>query len=457
MKKLNIAFIALLVSPLAEATPIAVIDSGTDLNHPSLTNVRWTNLKDEDDAVDNDDNGYIDDVHGWNFAEQNDQLFDKRLLGKFSKDAYRFFEIQTKNMLGTATPEELLWMKEKLQDQNFVTEVMTFGNFIHGSHVAGIAARNSPKAQIMPLKLIPTKRPKPFGSIEQNGMIAKATSARGDENKKKLIFMALDFLGKQQAQAFAPISSYMKTQGARVANCSFGTGYAQAKALLEPLLNRIFKRELPEAELHEYVSYFMAANLKNAEESFVQGAPNTLFVMAAGNDGSNNDSFPASPANIKTNNTITVAATFGLEKIAWFSNYGEKMVDVAAPGVAILSAIPGGESIMLSGTSQAAPFVANIAGQLLDINPLLSTSELKEILLGTSDYKEFLKGKVRASGIVNGERAKKAAKFTLTESVLTSIMKAKIEIADQVEALPLRSELLNADNVYVQPLPSLDF
>lgn len=442
------------LSPSAHAVPIAIVDSGTDMNHPDLVNTQWTNLKDEDDAVDNDDNGYIDDVHGWNFAEQSDQLFDKRLLGKFSKDVYTFFEIQTKMLNGTATQDEIAWMKAKIADAAFIDQLQTFGNFVHGSHVAGIAAKDSPQAQIMGLKLIPTKRPKPFQSIESNGMVSKATTTRGDENKKKLILMAIDFLGKQQAQIFTPISAYMKAQGARVANCSFGTGFAQARALLKPLLEKIFKRTLPESELNEYASYFIKSVMASSTESFIRGAPNTLFVMAAGNDGSDNDQFPASPANIREVNTITVAATNGLSKIASFSNYGAKMVDVAAPGVGIYSSIPGSEHVYLSGTSQAAPFVANAAGQVMDANPNLKLSEVREILIATVDFKDFLRGKVASSGIVNADRAKNAGLYSKTMSVRDAIARSIAEVADQPEKHFLAT---SSEPAFVLPLPSLPY
>ena len=71
---------SLLAHPTYAAT-IAVIDSGTDLSHPELINKQWTNLNDPDDAIDNDDNGYVDDTHGWNFAENNNHLYDKKLVG----------------------------------------------------------------------------------------------------------------------------------------------------------------------------------------------------------------------------------------------------------------------------------------------------------------------------------------------------------------------------------------
>lgn len=446
---------ALFTVASAHAVPIAIIDSGTDLGHDDLRGKAWVNANDEDDAVDNDDNGYIDDTHGWNFAENDNRLFDRRLIGTFSADVYKFFEIQGRMLNGTASPEDLAWMQAARSNPEFISELGTFGNFVHGSHVAGIAAQDSTEAKIMPLKLIPTKAPKPFAAIEQNGMIRGAERERNEATKKKLVLMALEFLAKQQSQVFAPISAYTKNQGAKVANCSFGTSTTAAKGLLGPLLKLVFKRDMTEAELNEYAGHFVGAILKNTSESFVAGSKGTLFVMAAGNDGTDNDVLPTSPANIKAENTITVAATNGLSKLASFSNYGAKMVDVAAPGVAIRSTIPGNEHLLLSGTSQAAPFVANIAGQILDMNPKLTPAEVRQILMATSDKKDFLVGKVASQGIANTDRAVRAARLSATMSLEQAITRSRGEVRDQEERKLVSAE--EQAGALVLPLPNVLF
>jgi len=443
---------ALGMNVTAHAVPIAIIDSGTDLNHKDLQAVQWTNAGDEDDAVDNDDNGYIDDTHGWNFAENNNKLFDKRLLGTFSPDVRTFFEYQLHMLNGVATADELAWIDAHKKDPAFIAELNTYGNFVHGSHVAGIASKDSKDAQIMGIKLIPTKQPKPFAVIESNGMVRAAQRGRGEETKKKLVLKAIEFLGKQQSQVFGPISTYVKDQGARVANCSFGTSHAAAKMLLGPLLKLIFKRDMSEVELNEYAAFFIDAILKGSQDAFIAPAPNTLFVIAAGNDGTSNDEFPASPANIKADNTITVAATNGLSKIASFSNFGTQMVDVAAPGVGIESTIPGNEYLVVSGTSQASPRVANVAGQILDMNPELTPGQVKQILMETSDKKAFLADKVKSGGIVNLNRAVMAAKYSRGSSLTDAIARSVQDVRDQKET---KSIAASSAAEFALPLPSV--
>src|SRR5438105_10172231 len=121
----------------AFAAPIAIIDSGVDVKHALLKGKIWNNPGEiPDDGIDNDKNGYVDDVYGWNFAESNGQVIDYSYLGKFSPDVRKYFETQTKVLQDTATAEDKKWLEEKRKDQEFVKELMKFGNFVHGTHVA---------------------------------------------------------------------------------------------------------------------------------------------------------------------------------------------------------------------------------------------------------------------------------------------------------------------------------
>jgi subtilisin family serine protease len=100
------------------------------------------------------------------------------------------------------------------------------------------------------------------------------------------------------------------------------------------------------------------------------------FVVAAGNEGRDNDASPAYPASYELPNVISVAAIDSQQNLASFSNYGEESVDIAAPGVSILSTVPGGGTAVLSGTSMATPHVTGALALLYSLDPSVAFSDL---------------------------------------------------------------------------------
>jgi subtilisin family serine protease len=130
-----------------------------------------------------------------------------------------------------------------------------------------------------------------------------------------------------------------------------------------------------------------------------------LFVAAAGNDGRSNDSTPTYPANYASDAIVSVAATDHNDALAFFSNYGAKSVDLAAPGVNILSTTPGSRYESLSGTSMATPHVAGVAAQLFARYPNASPYGIKALLLRSVDPVGSLSGKTTTGGRLNAFNA----------------------------------------------------
>jgi subtilisin family serine protease len=133
-------------------------------------------------------------------------------------------------------------------------------------------------------------------------------------------------------------------------------------------------------------------------------AKNIVVVAAAGNESSNNDLVPSFPANSRHSNVISVAATDSADLLAGFSNYGASTVDVAAPGVGILSTVPAGYS-SYSGTSMATPHVAGLAALVRATNPALNYAEIKTIILNSVDKKAWLRTKTVSGGRINANAA----------------------------------------------------
>lgn len=132
------------------------------------------------------------------------------------------------------------------------------------------------------------------------------------------------------------------------------------------------------------------------------GSRDILFVAAAGNNGANLDRRPMYPASYRTENEIAVAATDSGDRLASFSAYGPNTVHLGAPGVSILSTVPGNAYAVYSGTSMATPHVSGAAALVLSrtgCDP--SVPSLISSILNNVDYLPSLAGLVRTNGRLN--------------------------------------------------------
>jgi subtilisin family serine protease len=440
----------MLTSAVFSKVNVAIIDSGVDIEHRDFVNSIWVNSDEiPGNWRDDDGNLYPDDINGWNFPENKPEVIDRKYIGTFSNDPYKFFDIQAKRFFGLETEEDKKWLEEKRKDKKFAQEMQKFGNFVHGTHVAGIALNGHENINIQAIKLIPTEI-KPFISelvrkLSRMNLVEK----RDDDWRKMLLSTLFGKLAEEQSKLMIQIAEYIRFEKIDIANGSFGSGYKQLSRLTDPVHRLVYGKKPTEEESKATASLLIAEMVKKMKIAF-QKANETLFIFAAGNDGMSNDEVPVAPANIQLENSMSVAATYNDLCIAPFSNFGTKMVDIAAPGMIINSQIPGNEYLKVSGTSQAAPFVAHVAAAIKSINPKLTPVELKKILMETTDIKSFLKDKVKSSGLVNLNRAKFAAELTLTKSIQESIaqsltdvkdiaMKSKFTCkkAEKVEAFPL--------------------
>lgn len=404
------------------ASTIAVVDSGNDFKHIELAPKAWLNpLEIPGNDRDEDRNGYQDDVNGWNFAENTSMLIDYSYEHTDNADTRRFFDIQLKSFLGTVTQADRDWTKEKFKDEAFIKSLQLFGNWMHGTHVTGITLKNSPDARAVGIKLIPTEVKLP-GKKELSALVAEKGGF-----KEAAVKAALTALAKQQTKIYLDIGNYINGTKADVMNGSFGTSANAIGGVISQLYKMVFRKDPTTEELKIYTDHFFSVNLEETKK-FLSAAPNTLFVFAAGNEGSNNDVTPTSPTNVVAENKISVAATLGDHSLATFSCYGAQNVEVAAPGVGIISPVPMDKYLAVSGTSQAAPYVANIAGRIKDTNPKLGFREIKKIIMETVDVKPWLVGKVKTSGIVNRDRAIRAAELSKTFDLSRAIAQSKNDI-----------------------------
>lgn len=283
---------------------VAVIDSGVDYTHPDLAANVWTNPREiAGDGIDNDANGFVDDVRGWDFA---------------NADA------------------------DPMDDEGHGTHVSgTIGAV--GDNAIGVTGVNW-QVSIMGLKFLDAKG---------NGYTSDAVAAVTYATR-----MRRDF-------------------GVNVVaiNASWG-GETRSTALADAIA--------------------------------AAGRAGILFVTAAGNESANNDRVATYPANQADDTVIAVAATNRSNRLAAFSNYGSTTVDLAAPGAAILSTVPGGGYATFSGTSMATPYVTGTVALMAAANPRATAAEIRSALLSTVTPVAALSGKVATGGLLNAAAAVRA-------------------------------------------------
>ena len=225
-------------------------------------------------------------------------------------------------------------------------------------------------------------------------------------------------MAKEEEAFFADLVRFLKTQRIRVANASWGS----SEALIAQALTARYPK-LPADAAAEIGRYYMQ-KIHDVYAAMPDQVKDTLFVIAAGNDGKDNDKTIFLPANVRRENTITVAAVDSKGALASFSNYGVENVDLAAEGVAVESSVPDNRYLPMSGTSMASPNVARVASMVVAENPALTPAEIRDILMKTVDKKDYLKRVVKSSGIVNEQRAVAAAKASRNHELDAAVAQA---------------------------------
>jgi subtilisin family serine protease len=220
--------------------------------------------------------------------------------------------------------------------QKFQEELSFYGNYAHGTHVAGIALKDNPFAKL---------------SVARMGFDYRSLPPAHTMEHAKF-----------QAQAYHDIVDYFKENGVRVVNMSWRYGVSAYEGLLA--LNGIGKDE----EDRKRMAREIFEVEKKALYEAIQSAPEILFICGSGNENNDADFVEYIPASLELPNLITVGAVDSEGKKTAFTTEG-KTVRFYANGFEVESFVPGGDRVKFSGTSMASPNVANLAAKILALKP----------------------------------------------------------------------------------------
>ncbi len=152
------------------------------------------------------------------------------------------------------------------------------------------------------------------------------------------------------------------------------------------------------------------------------GNAGMLFVTSAGNAGNDTDITPNYPSSYVLDNIISVAATDHNDNKASFSNDGKVSVDIGAPGVSILSTLPGNSYGKFNGTSMAAPHVSGVAGLIWSQFPGLTHLEVRALIRERVDLISALIDKTVSWGRLNAAKALSTPDIETTLTCEASIL-----------------------------------
>ena len=293
---------------------IAVIDTGIDYNHVDLQANIWSNPGEiAGNGIDDDGDGYVDDIHGI--------------------DAYN----------ADSDPDD---------DQS------------HGTHVAGT-----------------------IGAVGNNSLGIAGIAW----NVKEIACKAFNSSGVGTSSAIVSCLNYITNL-----RNNFGINIV--------------------ATNNSYGGFPYSIAMYNAIAA--SGAAGIAYVAGAGNNTSDNDAAPFYPASYDLDNVISVGAIDSQANIASFSNYGASSVDISAPGVSVLSTIPGDQYAYFQGTSMATPHITGTIALLMAHHPAYHYSQAISSVLNTGTLVAGLAGKNATGAIVNAEAALNFAAPSPTPSVV---------------------------------------
>ncbi|RED46330.1 subtilase family protein [Winogradskyella eximia] len=404
---------------------VAVIDSGIDIDHEDLDGVIWTNKGEiPNNGKDDDNNGYVDDIHGWNFLGDayDEQLEYVRILASGDTSNPDFSTAKTQY-----DTDYQLWMGRKTQYDQIAQAV-------NGAHETLTKHFGKSDYTIKEVNAIKTEDEALLQAIQiANGMngnglsLAEAkeeiNNALESINERLNFNLNKNFSGRKTGDNINDLSDKgygngnvkpvkkSESHGTHVAgiiaaernNGKGANGVANNVEIMS--IRAVPNGDEYDKDVALAIRYAVDNGAKVINGSFGKSfSPHAewvrdaikyasdndvVFVHAAGNDSKNVDverNFPDDNVDfVEVSNTYirvgSLTNKYGSKMVSGFSNYGKKNVDIFAPGSAIYSTFPENDYESIGGTSMASPAVAGVVALVRSYYPKLTAAQVKQVVL----------------------------------------------------------------------------
>jgi len=423
------AYAELLKDKKSSKVIVGIIDSGVDIEHPDLAPAVWTNTKEiAGNGIDDDKNGYIDDIHGWNFLGDITKEFyeyERIVKDKSITDEATYLKAKAMvdgkktNINKARTQIEAVMMATNNADEVLRKELKK--EVYTSTDLESIKSTDATVVQSIQImkQMLSYGLPVADLKVEIKKELDEIIAALNDDNLKQDYRKVVgdnpnditdtnygnnNVIGPDKKEALHGTHVAGIVAQTRYNNIG-GDGVASNNVQIMTL------RAVPDGDEYDKdialaIRYAADNGAKVINGSFGKAfspqkewvydaikyaaKKDVLIVHAAGNDAKNidvEDNFPNDSDDKITefaDNLITIGALnfeYGDTMVAEFSNFGALNVDVFAPGVEIYATTPEDTYQFLAGTSMAAPNTAGVAALIRSYYPELSAKQVKQILM----------------------------------------------------------------------------
>ncbi len=426
----------------AQTVIVAVIDSGTDIEHEDLKNIIWTNPGEiPDNGIDDDKNGYIDDVHGWSFlgGKNGDINYEASELARmYQRMNKKFSNADTTKFIGPEVKEfaeykkiKTAFFKDQKEKEQQLFGIKMFSDFLERAKKQnnGVLSKEGFKKYV-PANKIDEKIKKRMKLLFMLGVKPEELDEQVTEGRKSIENMLkYNNMNADSIREYI-VGDNVNNVNERYYGCNRVEGPdalhgTHVSGIIAAIRNnnigiigiadnvRIMPvRAVPngderDKDIANAIRYavdngatiinmsfgkYYSPDKKQVDDAILYAlSKDVLLVHAAGNDSKNSDTASSFPnrellSGVVASNWIEVGASSykkGKNLVGSFSNYGKLKVDLFAPGVDIYSTIPNNKYIKESGTSMASPSTAGVAALIRSYFPELKAEEVKAELMKT--------------------------------------------------------------------------